>query len=81
MVNQQGLPHTAITTWSGFIYQGKIALFYALKLLCDDLNTCSNYRLQLDSLEDFAFLDGSSIVSMHQVKAKKVKYFLCPDQS
>ncbi len=65
-----GLPHTAITTWDGFVYQGKIAIYHVLELL-EDPATSSGYDLQLDSLEDFAILDGNTIISLHQVKAKK----------
>lgn len=68
-------PHTAITSWSGFIYQGKVALYHALCLLENPKN-CNGYKLQLDSLEDFAILDAQSTpVSLHQVKAKKTQYY------
>lgn len=66
MSNQ--LPHTAIPSWSGFIYQGKVAVYHLLTLLCEDKDR--DFSLQLDSLEDFAVLTGrNEIVSMHQVKA------------
>ena len=26
-------PHSAISTWSGFVYQGKVALYHCLKLI------------------------------------------------
>ena len=65
------LPHTAITTWSGFIYQGKIAIYHVLKLLKTP-DACHEFVLQLDSLEDFAILNGNGVIqSMHQVKATK----------
>lgn len=61
--------HSAIDTWSGFIYQGKVSLYHVLKLLCND-NNSSSYFLQLDSLEDFAILDGNEgLLTLHQVKA------------
>ncbi|MDD3466197.1 MAG: hypothetical protein PHE67_03530 [Campylobacterales bacterium] len=64
-------PHTAITSWSGFIYQGKVAIYHALTLLDH-----SDYVLQLDSLEDFAILDAAgNAVCMHQVKALKSQFF------
>lgn len=66
----QSYEHTAIPTWSGFVYQGKVALYHVIKLLVDD-NTCQ-YSLQLDYGEDFNILDGQSqIISLHQVKAYK----------
>ena len=62
------LPHTAIPSWSGFIYQGKVALLHVLKLLCEIEN--GHFSIQLDSLEAFAILkNGSEIYSLHQVKA------------
>ena len=69
------MPHTAITSWSGFIYQGKVALYHVLCLL-ENQEGCSDYKLQLDSLEDFAILDVQSApVSLHQVKARKTQYY------
>lgn len=63
------VPDTAIPSWSGFIYQGKVAVYYILQLLCDDKNC--NYAVQLDSLEDFTILKNENeTVSLHQVKAK-----------
>jgi len=29
------LPDSAISSWGGFVYQGKIALFHSIKLLMD----------------------------------------------
>jgi hypothetical protein len=67
---QNESPDSAITTWSGFIYQGKVALYHTIKMLCENLEY--NYVLQLDSLEDFAILhEKGKIISMHQVKAYK----------
>jgi hypothetical protein len=63
--------HTAAATWSGFIYQGKIALYHVLKLLTTD-TTSNAYHLQLDSLEDFAIVkEDLTPISLHQVKAMK----------
>jgi len=70
MISKSSNPHTAITTWSGFIYQGKVAIYHVLQLL-KALGGCSDYVLQLDSLEDFAILKNGVIESMHQVKALK----------
>lgn len=69
-------PHTAITTWSGFVYQGKVAIYCAVQLLENDHQNCVGLRLQLDSLEDFAILDSDGVaISLHQVKALKSGYF------
>ncbi len=63
--------HTAAATWSGFIYQGKVALYHVLHLLNTDANAL-NYSLQLDSLEDFAIVDDDiNPITLHQVKAMK----------
>ena len=59
---------TAVHSWSGFIYQGKIAVYHTLKLLCE--NRDCNYSVQLEVIEDFSILDHrGNIVSLHQVKA------------
>lgn len=66
--------HSAADTWSGFIYQGKVALYHVLTLILNEANV-DELELQLDSLEDFAIVrnDGTNIVpvSLHQVKAMK----------
>ena len=70
------LPHTAITSWSGFVYQGKVAIYHVLVSI-ENQETCTDdFVLQLDSLEDFAILDGAgSVISLHQVKAKKTQLY------
>lgn len=68
-------PHSAISSYSGFIYQGKVALLHCLKLISDSGRSIENYQLQIDSLDDFAILNGSSVVSLHQVKAKRAHLF------
>ncbi|WP_148569510.1 ABC-three component system protein [Leclercia adecarboxylata] len=60
-------PHSAISTWSGFVYQGKVALYHCLKLI--NQGDC-DFQLQLDSTDDFAIYKDSKLVSAHQVKAK-----------
>lgn len=64
-------PPTAITTWSGFVYQGKIALYHCLKLISKG---DENFDLQLDSSDDFAIYKNGALISAHQVKAKIGKY-------
>lgn len=64
-------PATAVTTWSGFVYQGKIALYHCLKLIEQgDME----FELQLDSSDDFAIYKNRTLTSAHQVKAKISKY-------
>lgn len=69
--------HTAICTWSGFVYQGKIALLHAIQVINDEgIQAVANYQLQLDYLDDFAVLDSGAVAkSLHQVKAYKTSYF------
>ncbi|PPA02535.1 hypothetical protein C4E44_18900 [Pseudomonas sp. MWU12-2312b] len=60
-------PHSAISTWSGFVYQGKVALYHCLKLINEG---DSEFELQLDSTDDFAIYKDGKLISAHQVKAK-----------
>lgn len=67
--------HSAADTWSGFIYQGKVALYHVLKLI-NEKDSIDGLHLQLDSLEDFAIIrydenDNIIPISLHQVKAMK----------
>jgi len=57
--------HSAIPTWSGFIYQGHIALYHSICCLLDG----EDFRLQLDSVEDFSIFQDGIAKSTHQVKA------------
>ena len=74
---KQIFPHTAIPTWSGFIYQGRIGLYHVLKQLnLRPENEINELVFQIDSIEDFSIMksnpNGNPIpVSMHQVKAVK----------
>lgn len=68
-------PSTAITSWSGFIYQGKVALLCCLRQIYKKFDNVKNYSLQLDSIDDFAILDDQNCISMHQVKAWKSNQF------
>lgn len=71
----QNLPHTAISTWSGFVYQGKIALYHCLKLITDDFAGSRELKLQLESQDDFAVFKAGQCLSLHQVKAYKETLF------
>ncbi|KPV97949.1 hypothetical protein AN214_00335 [Pseudoalteromonas sp. P1-9] len=64
-------PASAISSWSGFVYQGKVALYHSLKLINDGEE---DFELQLDSSDDFAIYKGTKLLSAHQVKAKISKY-------
>jgi len=68
---EEKYPATAVSTWSGYVYQGKIALYHCLSLIKDgDLD----FDLQLDSSDDFAIYRNGALTSAHQVKAKVGKY-------
>ena len=61
--------HSAIASWSGFVYQGLCALHYALVLLRTDWNSARTKKLNLEGYEDFSILDDNDlIVSLHQCK-------------
>ncbi|MCE9732325.1 ABC-three component system protein [Pectobacterium sp. IFB5596] len=64
-------PASAISTWSGYVYQGKIALYHSLKLIDEGE---IDFELQLDSTDDFAIYKEGKVISAHQVKAKIGKY-------
>ncbi|PSV47916.1 ABC-three component system protein [Photobacterium sp. GB-36] len=61
----------ASPSWSGFNYQGKVALYYALTLInADPVGTdFSDHALMLEDNEDFEILCNGNSVSVHQVKA------------
>lgn len=66
--------YDASATWSGFNYQGKVALFYALKCINDlyeneESKDLSSYSLMLERNEDFEILKNNESLSLHQVKA------------
>jgi len=67
----QDYPATAVSTWSGYVYQGKIALYHCLSLINQG---DTDFELQLDSSDDFAIYRDGTLVSAHQVKAKIGKY-------
>ncbi len=75
--DNKNLPHTAITSCSGYIYQGKIAVMHCLKLFAIIGEDAKNLSLEIESLDDFAIKNADcSYKSMHQVKAKKAIYSL-----
>ncbi|MCU6397391.1 hypothetical protein KW811_02785 [Enterobacter quasiroggenkampii] len=74
-VAPQPFPHTAISTWSGFVYQGKLALYHCLKMMFADYEANRDLRLQLESQDDFAIFRQQQCMSMHQVKAYKDTHF------
>lgn len=69
-------PHTAISSCSGYIYQGKIALMHCMKLFENIGRNARVLKLEIESLDDFAIKNSDDTYrSMHQVKAKKSQLF------
>ncbi|MCA3987367.1 ABC-three component system protein [Vibrio vulnificus] len=60
---------SAIASWSGFIYQGKIALYHCIHLLISGNSNADH--LKVETLDDFVIYDfGGKALSLHQVKAR-----------
>lgn len=74
--------HDATPTWSGFIYQGDVAIYLALYKICELINNGvskevikSEYCLEVEKSEDIAIVNDNGkrkqYVSIHQVKNQK----------
>lgn len=64
--------NSAIGSWAGFIYQGLCGLYHCLRLIAEDRDKYKDYKLYLDSYEDFAIMaDNDKLVSLHQCKNEK----------
>ncbi|MEC6898696.1 ABC-three component system protein [Photobacterium piscicola] len=60
---------SAIASWSGFIYQGKIALYHCIHLLINGSQSADH--LKVETLDDFVIYGlGGKALSIHQVKAR-----------
>lgn len=69
-------PHSAITSYSGYIYQGKIAVLHCLRLIEEQPEDSKTLKLQIESIDDFAILFADNTCkSLHQVKARKDRLF------
>lgn len=63
----------ASSTWSGFLYQGKVAIYTVLKYInhyYPDENAINNFQIEIEYLEDFSIIKNGEPYSLHQVKAK-----------
>lgn len=69
--------HDAVSTWSGFTYQGRIAVYLAVKKIYElsvsgEKAEIKKYLVEMEKCEDIAFLykDGGNeqYLSIHQVK-------------
>jgi hypothetical protein len=68
--------YDATPSWSGYTYQGKLALLHSLKviikLIDNDLSTeLKDHAVEIEWEEDFAIKKGKTYLSLHQVKAHK----------
>lgn len=79
-----GFEHDATATWSGYIYQGYVAIYVALKQICKLLSLPDAldketigliYQLEVENWEDVAIVredeKGKSYLSIHQVKNRQ----------
>ncbi|WP_285009849.1 ABC-three component system protein [Lactococcus formosensis] len=70
----------ATSSWSGYNHQGQVGIFLALhelQLLLKQENPYSDYSVQFEKEdgEDIDIINGNTVISRHQVKAKsKGKY-------
>lgn len=72
-VSSQIANSSAIPAWSGFVYQGKIALYHAIRLLVQRDNEA--YCLKVETLDDFVIYDSNQeVLSLHQVKTMQSGY-------
>jgi hypothetical protein len=68
--------YDATASWSGYIYQGKVALYHALKIINEQEKTdqpmdISGLELEIEWEEDFSVKYNNDYISYHQVKAYK----------
>ncbi len=69
-VSSQIVNSSAIPAWSGFVYQGKVALYHAIRLLTQ--GDSEAHYLNVEHLDDFVIHDcNGNVLSLHQVKAMK----------
>lgn len=69
--------HDAVPTWSGFVYQGRITVYLAVKKIYElsvlgKEKEIQNYYVEMEKCEDISFLyrdeEGEKYESIHQVK-------------
>ena len=72
--NSRQLENSAIGSWAGYVYQGLCGLYHSIKLIGENRDKYTGYKLYLDSYEDFAIMDDTGkLVSLHQCKDEKGK--------
>ncbi len=76
--------HDATPTWSGFIYQGYVAVYLAVRKICELLESlnpmdvqeiATSFKMEIENWEDVAIFredaQGKHYVSIHQVKNRR----------
>lgn len=66
----------AATSWSGYLYQGKVAIYTVLCLINQLMSSnkeISAYSLEIEGLEDFSIMHKDKYFSIHQVKSNQDK--------
>lgn len=61
----------ASSSWNGYNHQGKIGILVVIKMINElnlNFNTCNEYELELEWLEDFSIKKSNKYLSIHQVK-------------
>ncbi|WMT41742.1 hypothetical protein RE628_04430 [Paenibacillus sp. D2_2] len=69
--------HSAVPSWSGYDFQGQVAIYTSLCFLNSlDLTTADIYQyfLEIEHLEDFSIKQNASYLSIHQVKSYQTTY-------
>lgn len=73
-INKELDNRSAIPSWSGFIYQGKVGLYHSLHLINSfpKEGTSLQHSVKFETLDDFVVYDSQNrAFSLHQVKATK----------
>lgn len=73
--------HNAISSWSGYDYQGKVAIYWVMHLINQIGITDSvieEYSLELEHLEDFTIKINANPYSIHQVKSYQDRTTIAP---
>jgi len=69
------LDNSALGSWAGYTYQGLCGLYHSLKLIGEDRDKYQQYKLYLDSYEDFAIMNGSEKLVIN-VRMKREKLIM-----
>lgn len=66
----------ATASWSGYLHQGKVGIFVALKKInklieTNSIDILKDWKIEFESAEDFDIKNNNEVDSRHQIKAKK----------